>query len=159
MKRLMGLLLLVLLVGWSIGLARAQEASAPRGILIIPAIDLVKFIQTAPVIEVDGLRVNDVSWLDDGVAWLDDTGWVDTPHWRLALAGHNPGAFVRLGELQPGDPIYLITSDGLVRYVAAEVYVVDPAETWVLNSTGEPSLVLLTCSGDRRLAVVAWRTP
>ncbi len=145
------------LVGWRMDLTHAQESAPPRGILIIPAIGLVKFIQTAPVIEVSGQRVNDVAWLRDGVAWMDGTGWVDTPHWRLALAGHTPGAFGRLDELQPGDSIYLITGAGLVRYVAAELYVVDPGETWVLNSTGEPSLVLLTCSGDRRRAVVAWR--
>ncbi len=157
MKRFIGLLLLVLLVGWSPDPARAQETPAPKGILIIPSIDLVKFIQTAPVIQVDGLRVHDVAWLGDGVAWLDDTGWIDTPRWRMALAGHNPGAFSRLGELQVGDSIYLITSTGLVRYVAAEVYVVDAVETWVLDSTGEPSLVLITCSGAQRLAVVAWR--
>ena len=157
MKRLILLIVLILLAGWSPDPVRAQAAPAPRGILIVPAIGLVKYIQTAPVIEVDGLRVHDVAWLGDGVAWLEDTGWVDTPHWRLALAGHNPGAFVRLGELQPGDSIYLITDAGLVRYVAAEVYVVDPTETWVLDSTGEPSLVLITCSGTQRLAVVAWR--
>ncbi len=158
MKRLIGLILLVVVAAWGMGLARAQDTPpAPKGILIIPAIGLVRFIQTAPVVEVGGLRVHDVSWLGDGVAWLEGTGWVEHDHWRMALAGHNPGAFSRLGELLPGDSIYLVTGAGLVRYVAAEFYIVDPAETWVLDSTGEPSLVLITCSGAQRLAVVAWR--
>ncbi len=130
----------------------------PKGVLIIPVIDLVKYIETAPVIEVDGLRVHDVSWLGDGVAWLEGTGWVENRLWRMALAGHNPGAFSRLGEVQMGDSIYLITEIGLLRYVAAEFYVVDPAETWVLGSSDGPSLALITCSGDRRLVVVAVRT-
>ncbi len=153
------LILLVFLMGWGVGPALAQEVPpAPKGILIIPAIGLVRFIQTASVVEVGGLRVHDVSWLGDGVAWLEGTGWVEHDHWRMALAGHNPGAFSQLEELLPGDAIYLVTAGGLVRYVAAEFYIVDPAETWVLNSTGEPSLVLITCSGAQRLAVVAWRT-
>ncbi len=154
MKRLVLLLLLVL---WGICPVQAQETPVPKGVLIIPTIGLVKYIQTAPVMRVDGLRVNDVSWLGDGVAWLDGTGWVDTPHWRMALAGHTPGAFSRLGELQPGDPIYLFTSSGIVHYEAAEFYIVQPSEIWMLDATDVPSLVLITCSGDRRLVVIAKR--
>jgi LPXTG-site transpeptidase (sortase) family protein len=157
MRRLVcvGLLCVLLL---AVGIPGVNAQYEPvRGILIIPSIGLTKFIQTAPLVEINGVRTNDLTHLGDGVAWLEGTGWINNRLWRMGLAGHNPGAFSRLGELEQGDSVYLITRAGLWRYIVTESYVVDPAATWVLGSSDRPSLVLITCSGDERLVVVAVR--
>ncbi len=157
MKRTGLLLLLVLLLAscWSV---RAEDSGLPdEAILYIPNLYQGWHLESAPIVTIDGLRVNDVSQLGNGVAWLEGTAWPADQLGRAVLAGHNPGAFEHLDQLVPGDVIYVFIDWRLYAYRVIGSQMVNPAETWILYAQipGECSLVLLTCSGDRRLAVTA----
>jgi sortase A len=83
---------------------------------------------------------------------------------NVAIAGHRTthGApFNRLGQLAPGDPIYLKTTWGevLTYTVSQAPYAVSPSDVSVLNDFGDNRLTLTTCnpefSAAQRLVVVA----
>lgn len=139
----------------------AQGGVPDDAILYIPAISLGTHVEYAPIVEVGGLRFNDVSELGDGVAWLEGTAWFTDGTGRVALAGHNPGSFEHLSDLKPGDLIYVFVAPTYtaVEYEVVEKRIVNPAEHQVLlpGDPAERTLVLITCSGLRRLAVLAVR--
>ena len=64
---------------------------------------------------------------------------------NVGLAAHRDTFFRRLGEIRPDDVVRLVTRDGTFEYQVDGTQVVEPAETWVLNETPEPSLTLVTC--------------
>jgi sortase A len=88
---------------------------------------------------------------------------------NVAIAGHsgmNGKPFDKLGSLQPGDVIYLVTP--LARYTyqvtqpakgSKNPWIVDPLDWSVVASTPEPSLTLTTCwprgSAKKRLVARA----
>ena len=81
---------------------------------------------------------------------------------NAAIAGHRTtfaAPFYNLNELNPGDPIYVLTSQGLFRYQVIRSEVVSPDDNAVLDATTSPELTLTTCnprySASQRLVVVA----
>jgi sortase A len=81
---------------------------------------------------------------------------------NAAIAGHRTtfaAPFYNLNELVPGDPIFVLTSQGLFRYVVRGSEIVSPDDNAVLDSSGTPELTLTTCnprySASTRLVVVA----
>ncbi|MHB1583519.1 MAG: class E sortase [Acidimicrobiales bacterium] len=82
---------------------------------------------------------------------------------NAAIAGHRTTyahPFYNLNELQRGDPIYVLTAQGLFKYVVAQQFTVLPTDVAVLkDSAGRPTLTLTTCnprySAAQRLVVVA----
>jgi sortase A len=82
---------------------------------------------------------------------------------NAAIAGHRTTyahPFYNLNELAPGDPIYVLTSQGFFRYVVARTEIVAPTDVAVLNTVGNQStLTLTTCnprySAATRMVVVA----
>ncbi len=83
---------------------------------------------------------------------------------NVAIAGHRTthGApFNQLGNLKPGDPIYLtdLAAQRLTYIVAFPPFPVDPSNVSVLNYFGDNRLTLTTCnppySAAQRLIVVA----
>jgi len=81
---------------------------------------------------------------------------------NVALAGHRTtyaAPFSQLQVLVPGDPVYLLTPQGLFRYDVVSRTPVAPTDVSVLNSTGTDQLTLTTCnprySAAQRLVVVA----
>ncbi|MFD0923721.1 class F sortase [Saccharopolyspora rosea] len=73
----------------------------------------------------------------------------------VVLAGHvdtqrgGRGAFFRVGDLQPGDPVTVTTARSTVRYRIAAVrgYPKASLPPDVFDRTGRPRLVLITCGG------------
>lgn len=67
--------------------------------------------------------------------------------------------FNRLNEVSVGDIVELETMDATYRYQVYETLVVDPEDVKVLDSTGEKTLTLITCTplfiGTNRLIVKA----
>ena len=67
--------------------------------------------------------------------------------------------FNRLNEIEVGDIVELETVDNTYRYQVYETLVVDPDEVKVLDSTGQKTLTLITCTplfvGTHRLIVKA----
>ena len=79
-----------------------------------------------------------------------------------AIAGHRTtfaAPFYNLNELTAGDPIFVLTSQGLFRYDVKYTEIVSPTDNAVLDSATTPELTLTTCnprySASQRLVVVA----
>ena len=64
---------------------------------------------------------------------------------NIGLAGHRDTFFRRLGAIEPDDEIRLVTTDGSYRYRGERTDIVRPEDVWVLGSTPEPTLTLVTC--------------
>lgn len=82
---------------------------------------------------------------------------------NVAIAGHRTtfaAPFYDLNELAPGDPIFILTSQGLFRYDVKYTQIVSPNDTAVLDESTTPQLTLTTCnprySASQRLVVVAF---
>jgi sortase A len=82
---------------------------------------------------------------------------------NVAIAGHRTTyahPFYNLDQLVSGDPIYILTSQGLFRYKVTGTQVVAPSDTAVLDSVStQPTLTLTTCnprySAATRMVVTA----
>jgi sortase A len=82
---------------------------------------------------------------------------------NVALAGHRDTFFRNLGSLRENDVIVLETRNGTHRYRVATTEIVDPADVAILQSSGRPTLTLVTCypfyyigPAPRRFVVIAW---
>jgi sortase A len=82
---------------------------------------------------------------------------------NAAIAGHRTtfaAPFYNLNQLDPGDPIFVLTSQGLFRYDVARSEIVSPTDSAVLDASTTPELTLTTCnprySASERLIVVAF---
>ncbi|MBY6016852.1 class D sortase [Ferrimonas balearica] len=119
--------------------ASYQEASAhagaPVALLEIPAIAL-----TVPVF--DGTE----EWqLNKGVGRVNNGAGLDGAG-NLALAGHRDGFFRRLGELAPGDALWVTDAQGERRqFLVNHSVIVEPNEVWVLAPSAPSELTLITC--------------
>jgi len=81
---------------------------------------------------------------------------------NAALAGHRTtwaAPFYNLNELSIGDPIFVLTRQGLFRYDVVSMTAVLPTQISVLDASATPELTLTTCnprySAAQRLVVVA----
>jgi sortase A len=81
---------------------------------------------------------------------------------NVGIAGHRTtyaAPFYSLDALQPGDLIYVQTTQGVFSYQVSSSSVVSPSDTAVLAPTAQPSLTLTTCnprfSASSRLVVTA----
>jgi sortase A len=64
---------------------------------------------------------------------------------NVGLAGHRDTFFRRLEGIRTDDEIRLVTVEGTHVYRVQRTDVVEPSDVWVLDSTGEPVLTLVTC--------------
>jgi len=111
-----------------------RDAGPAIGVLRIAKIGL-----TAPILE-----GTDELTLDRGVGHIEGTDVPGGPG-NVGIAGHRDGFFRGLKDVGPGDVVELRTSSGDATYVVDEVRIVDPGAVWVLESSGQPSLTLVTC--------------
>ncbi len=93
------------------------------------------------------------------IAWMGDTSWPGLGG-NTAMAGHvtmrdgSEGPFRRLQVLNPGDEIFLQTGENIYTYQVRELETVPDYEFSVLESTQEPQLTLVTCTGwDEELEI------
>ncbi|NTU80132.1 MAG: sortase [Chloroflexales bacterium] len=119
----------------------------------IPAINVY-----APVIE---SVVFDGTWqsADYAAGYLSGTA-LPGEEGNVAISGHaglRGGVFARLGELRPGDDIFVDTVSGRFHYRMRESQVVWPQQVEVLFLGQMPTLSLLTCTNldMQRLIVTA----
>jgi sortase A len=82
---------------------------------------------------------------------------------NAAIAGHRTtfaAPFYDLNELSKGDPIFVLTKQGLFRYDVSSSEIVSPNDNAVLDAATTPELTLTTCnprySASQRLVVVAF---
>jgi sortase A len=122
------------------------------GLLSIPKIGLNDAI-------VEGVGEAD---LEQGPGHYPNTPLPGQPG-NVAIAGHRTTyahPFYNLNELAVGDPIYILTRQGLFRYKVVGTQVVAPSDVAVLTSTSNaPTLTLTTCnprySASTRMVVTA----
>jgi sortase A len=131
---------------------------------IVPG-DAIAIIQI-PKIKLDMVVVEGVDResLTKGPGHYPDTAlpWAKTG--RVGIAGHRTTylhPFWSLDKLKNGDRIRLITRHGTFDYHVTKVFIIQPTETYVLDQTKKPTLVLTTChprfSAAQRLVVWADR--
>jgi len=106
----------------------------PKGVLHIPAIDLI-----VPIFKGSG-----ESTLNRGVGWIENTALVGSAG-NIGLAGHRDGFFRGLKDLGVGDLIKIEALSGTSQYRVFEISIVDPSEVSVLAPTDEAMLTLVTC--------------
>ena len=74
---------------------------------------------------------------------------------NVAIAGHRGGRwnfFLDLDLLEEGDELYLETGGYRFTYIVKDVFLIEPTEWWVIDSTETPSLTLTTCEPKNRIA-------
>lgn len=129
----------------------APAEGQPVGTIDIPAIG-------ANFVVVQGTNTAD---LELGPGHYENTPLPGQPG-NAAIAGHRTTylhPFYNLNELNPGDPIYITTTQGNFKYEVTAVTVVVPTDVSVLDPTPVPTLTLTTCnprySASQRLVVQA----
>jgi len=110
------------------------DPSAPIGRLDIPRLGVSVVVMPGD---------DDVT-LSKAVGHLPDTPLPWTGG-NTALAGHRDTFFRPLERVKPGDEIYLDTARGRFQYRVSRTVVVEPEELWVLDSSMNPTLTLITC--------------
>ncbi len=116
--------------------------------LIIPRLGVDALVKYVPF--------NGQTWLIGGlkgeVAWMGDTSWPGLGG-NTGLAGHidlfdgSDGPFRYLNDLESGDEVILYTEKNMYFYKVSEQAVVNDGDMSVLESTTDPKLTLITCTG------------
>jgi sortase A len=134
--------------------AVALRDGEPMAIIRIPRIHL-------NMVVVQGTTTDD---LKKGPGHYPDTPYPWEDRGRVAIAGHRTTylhPFWSLDKLRVGDLVELVTEFGTFRYRVTDVAVILPSDTWVLEQTRRPTLLLTTCtprfSASHRLAIIASR--
>lgn len=85
----------------------------------------------------------DSSKLRRGAGWLPETGRPGSGN--AVIAAHRDTHFRPLRQIRKGDLVRITTLDARYNYRVEWTAVLDPADTGVLEPTGEPALTLVTC--------------
>lgn len=100
-----------------------------------------------------------------GVGHMDGTALPNTCG-NCVITGHRDGVFAFLGELHPGDDIYLSTRNAIRRYQVIDRLTVEERERWILEPSDDRLLTLVTCfplnglaPSSQRLVIVARQRP
>ena len=114
--------------------ASREPAPPPLAVLRIPKIRL----------EVAVRRGTDEFTLNRAVGHIDDTALPGTDG-NSGIAGHRDGFFRGLKDIGPDDTIELETLRGKEVYRVERIWIVDPEDVSVLETTPTRSLTLVTC--------------
>lgn len=148
----------------SVGTKDPGKAPAAEQVVKVPGQAVA--ILVIPKIDIDMVVVEgtDTESLKKGPGHYSQTAYPWEDSGRVGIAGHRTtyGApFWSLEKLKPGDRITLETEYGIYNYLVTRDVIIDPSESWVLDPTNRPTLVLTTCnprfSASQRLVVFAER--
>src|SRR5688572_3689989 len=87
---------------------------------------------------------DDARTLNLAAGHLPDTPWPGRPG-NSAIAAHRDTFFRKLRHIERQDDILVTTPTDVYRYVVVSTRVVNPDEVWVLSSTEQSVLTLITC--------------
>jgi len=112
------------------------------GILSIPKLDLEVAIS-------EGVTMNNLKY---SVAHYSNSAGLGEKG-NCSIAGHRSYSynefFNRLDEINKGDYIYIETAKNKFTYIVYDSFVVQPTETWVLDSREKYEITLITCTPIR----------
>jgi hypothetical protein len=106
-------------------------------------------------------------------SWFDEGGRPGMAGYPAVVLGHVsgrpagatrsvPGVFARLGELKPGDGVFVDRADGSVAKFVVERVELFPKDTFptdaVYDDTAAPTLRLITCGGEFDSAAHSYRS-
>lgn len=115
-----------------------------------------------PSVDIEGkVRPARASALEGGSEWeipLEDIAWfmgtaLPGARGNAVMSGHvatrsGGGVFRNLYRVMKGTTVEIRTTEGSVIYLVTNIRVVLPTEISVLTDTKEPTLTLITCTGD-----------
>jgi sortase A len=110
-----------------------------RGVALVGRVDVPRIHLSAIIAEGATALV-----LDRAVGHVPETP-LPGQAGNSALAAHRDTFFRRLGELQPGDVIRITAPRAEYSYRVTFTDIVNPDETWVLQSASGETLTLITC--------------
>ncbi len=135
-----------------------QALNAPRDYQLPPGAIMGLTIEAMGLQDVPVFNSDTESALAQGVIHEPETSlpWSNTPETNVFLAGHYLGyrgtssrlVFYNLDELSKGDQVVLKDREGKAyTYRVSEIFVVDPAEVWVMGKVvGRDMVTLQTCT-------------
>ncbi|HLA44128.1 MAG TPA: sortase, partial [Aggregatilineales bacterium] len=142
-------------------LATIQSFPATATPYIVPTaagprrLDIPVLSYTIPLPIVELPQINgewDVTNLGHSIGWLDNTTWLDPTWGNTVLVGHiqlsdtDPGPFVNLHRLVPGDEIQVIEGSNVTSFAVTEVFTAAPTDAELTHPTLDPTLTLITCT-------------
>lgn len=83
--------------------------------------------------------------LNRGLGHIEGTAPLDGLGGNAGIAGHRDGFFRSLEGIEIGDTIQVRSLDGNFSYRVDDLLIVEPEDVYVLNSTPDPSITLVTC--------------
>ena len=113
---------------------RAPAAGTTVGRLEIPRLGVSAVVRAGDDARTLRLAVGHIP----GTALPGDGG-------NVGLAAHRDTFFRRLGDIEAGDEVRVITPDGTFSYTVEGTRIVEPSDVWVLDPTERPVLTLVTC--------------
>lgn len=116
-----------------------RRSAAPRTGTVIARLELPRLQLSTPVLE-----GSDDATLSRGAGHIEDTP-LPGEAGNVGIAGHRDTVFRALRNARVGDLVDLRTADRVLRYRIAKTLIVKPDDVYVLDSTGEPTLTLVTC--------------
>jgi sortase A len=150
-----------------------EAASRPRHYSLPPGAIMGLTVPTLEIYNVPVFDSDAPLALAEGVGHVPETSlpWSPTPQRNVYIAGHRMGyrgtwsrmVFYHLGRLTEGDEVILKDRSGeAYRYRVSEVFLAEPAESWVMGQLrGRDIVTLQTCTPiptfEKRLIVRADR--
>ncbi len=150
-----------------------EAASQPRHYELPPGAIMGLTIEALEVYNAPVFNSDNQWALNNGIAHVPETSlpWSSTPQRNVFIAGHRMGysgtwsrmVFYHLDKLGEGDEVILKDRSGKAyRYRVSEVFLAEPAESWVMGQLrGRDMVTLQTCTPiptfEKRLIVRADR--
>lgn len=117
---------------------RAEQIEVPYG-AVFGRLEIPRLALSVIIREGDDART-----LNLAAGHLPDTPWPGRPG-NSAIAAHRDTFFRELRHIERQDDILVTTPTDVYRYVVVSTRIVNPDEVWVLKSTDQSVLTLITC--------------
>jgi sortase A len=123
-----------------------DEGDARRSAPKAPAAGTLLGRLEAPTVRMSTsvLEGSDDATLSRGAGHIEDTplpGQIG----NIGIAGHRDTVFRPLRHIKVGDPLTLTTASRAYQYRISKTLIVGPDDVYVLDSTQQPTLTLVTC--------------
>jgi LPXTG-site transpeptidase (sortase) family protein len=93
-------------------------------------------------------------WDNGNVAWLDQTGWIDSD-FNTALVSHTDGPLHDILWMAVGDLVYIEDDQYIATYVVTETIIEDVNDVLsVTSQTGGPRMTMSVCFGVNQRYIV-----